>query len=313
MTGNVTPALNGEALFTKSCLYVRKALMRKASNELDEYQLWASLALELLGKSALASHHPSLIADPTHYQSMFAASGINLSTDVKTITAKTLYLRLWHLIPRFDEKNKDFCDQISLRRNSELHSGATPFNAMSLEAWEGLYWYACETILSHMNSDLDSWLGASDSTAPKAILEESKSARQQSVRLRVERHREQFLSRKKVDREAALHDSDQKEHFHYRNLFTGYPDAEWPHKCPSCDGKAYLAGMQVGEEVIDTQPDEYAMWETVEKELYAEQFRCPVCGLSLEGTEELESGEIDIYHTLTDEREMEFEPDYGND
>lgn len=313
MSNNVTPALNGEALFTKSRFYIRKALLRKTNNELDEYQLWASLALELLGKSALGSHHPSLIADPTHYQSMFAASGINLSTDVKTITAKTLYLRLWHLIPRFDEKNKVFCDQISLRRNAELHSGATPFNAMSLEAWEGSYWYACETILAHMKSDLDAWIGTADSSVPKAILEASKSARQQSVRLRVQRHSEEFSSRKKADREAALHDAEQKEHFHYRNLFSSYPDAEWPLQCPACGGKAFLAGIQVGEEVIDTQPDEYAMWETVEKELYAEQLRCPVCDLTLKGTDELENVGIDIYHTLTDEREMEFEPDYGND
>ena len=92
-----------------------------------------------------------------------------------------------------------------------------------------------------------------------------------------------------------------------------YPDAEWSLKCRACDGKAFLAGMQVGEEVIDTQPDEYAMWETVEKELYAEQFRCPVCDLALKGTEEQETVGIDVYHTLIDEREMEFEPDYGND
>ena len=138
---------------------------------------------------------------------------------------------------------------------------------MSLEAWEGLYWYACDTILAHMKSDLDAWLGASDSSAPKAILQASKSARQQSVQLRVERHREQFSSRKKADRETALHDAEQKEHFHYKNLFFGYPDAEWPLRCPACGGKAFLAGVQVGEEVIDTQPDEYAMWETVEKEL----------------------------------------------
>ena len=195
MIGSVTPALNDKALLAKSRLYIRKALMRKANNELDEYQLWASLALELLGKPALASHHPSLIADPKHYQSMFAASSINLSTDIKTITANKLHSRLRHLIPRFDEKNKDFCDQIALRRNAELHSGATPFNAMSLEAWEGLYWYACETILPYMDSNLDSWLGASDSTTPKAILEASKSARQQSVQLRVLRHSEQFSSR----------------------------------------------------------------------------------------------------------------------
>jgi len=31
---------------------------RTVSGDLDEYQLWASLALELLGKAALARIHP---------------------------------------------------------------------------------------------------------------------------------------------------------------------------------------------------------------------------------------------------------------
>ena len=313
MTASVTPALDNEALLTKSKLYIRKALVRKVGGELDEYQLWASLALELLGKSALASHHPSLVADPSHYQSMFAASGINLSTDVKTITAKTLYERLWHLIPRFDKKNKDFCDQIALRRNAELHSGATPFNSMSLDAWERYFWYACETILAHMNSDLESWLGAADSTVPKSILAASKSARRQSIELRIERHREDFSNLKKADREAALEDAESKESFHYGNLFTLLSDEEWPQECPACHGKAFLAGIQTGEDVVDTQNDDFTVWELVEKELSAEQFKCPVCELALDGTEELEYAGIDIYHGLSVEREMEFEPEYGNE
>ncbi|MEO4045202.1 hypothetical protein AAFN47_26725 [Hoeflea sp. CAU 1731] len=313
MTGGVAPALDRDALYAKSKLYIRKALVRKVSEELDEYQLWASLALELLGKSALASHHPSLVADPNHYQSMFAASGINLSTDVKTITAKTLYARLRHLIPRFDEKNKEFCDQIALRRNAELHSGATPFSAMSLDAWESNFWYACETILAYMESDLESWLGIADSSAPKAILEASKAARRQSVELRVQRHREDFSVRKKSERDAALAEAESKEAYQYRNLFTRLLEEEWPLECPACHGKAFLAGIQIGEDVVDTQPDGYTVWETVEKDLSAEEFKCPVCKLGLDGTDELEYAGIDIYHTLSVEREMEFEPDYGND
>ena len=313
MTNGVTSALDSDALFAKSKLYIRKALVRKVAEELDEYQLWASLALELLGKSALASHHPSLVADPNHYQSLFAASGINLSTDVKTITAKTLYARLRHLIPRFDEKNMEFCDQIALRRNAELHSGATPFNAMSLDAWESYFWYACETILVYMKSDLESWLGIPDSSAPKAILEASKSARRQSVELRVERHREDFSALKRSERDAALAEAESKEPFHYRNLFTRLLDEEWPLECPACQGKAFLAGIQIGEDVVDTQPDGYTVWEIVEKELSAEEFKCPVCKLALDGTDELEYACIDIYHTVSVEREMEFEPDYGND
>jgi hypothetical protein len=87
MPDEVFIAISGEALHAKSKVYIGRALARKGSSDLDEYRLWASLALELLGKAALARKHPSLVVDPTHWQSMFVAAGINVTTDVKTITA----------------------------------------------------------------------------------------------------------------------------------------------------------------------------------------------------------------------------------
>ena len=113
MPEDVFIAINGDALHTKSKVYISRALARKGADDLDEYQLWASLALELLGKAALARKHPSLVVDPTHWQSMFVAAGINVTTDVKTITAKTLFERLAHLVPRFDKKVQKFCQDIA--------------------------------------------------------------------------------------------------------------------------------------------------------------------------------------------------------
>jgi hypothetical protein len=146
MKGQIPPGITKEGLLAKSRVYVRRAFRAKQANDFDEYQLWASLALELLGKAALANIHPSLVVDPLHYESLFAASGINISTDIKTITAKTLYARLVHLSKYFDTKVREFCDLISLRRNAELHSGEVPFQQMKPEAWEGRYWQAADII-----------------------------------------------------------------------------------------------------------------------------------------------------------------------
>jgi hypothetical protein len=73
MKSTKNPTLAAEALYAKSQVYIRRALRAQSSGEAEEYQLWASLALELLGKAALAKVHPALIADPQHYQSLFAA------------------------------------------------------------------------------------------------------------------------------------------------------------------------------------------------------------------------------------------------
>ena len=51
-----------DALFTKSIVFIKRALAHRDDSRPDEFQLWAALALELLGKSALAAIHPALIA-----------------------------------------------------------------------------------------------------------------------------------------------------------------------------------------------------------------------------------------------------------
>src|SRR5271163_3059743 len=95
------PAVSGEAILAKSRVYAQRALRCKEAGDHDEYQLWASLALELLGKACLARIHPSLIVNPLDHISLFAASGVNLATDIKTIAAHTLFDRLRHVTKGF--------------------------------------------------------------------------------------------------------------------------------------------------------------------------------------------------------------------
>ncbi|WP_187429849.1 hypothetical protein ROLI_010750 [Roseobacter fucihabitans] len=313
MTMIITAALDKDALLAKSQLYVRKSLLRKSEGDLEEYQLWASLALELLGKSALANIHPSLIADPLHYQSLFAASGIKASTDIKTITAKTLFERLGHLVKPFDQKVKEFCNQVANRRNAELHSGDAPFAATRADLWEAEYWYAVDTILKFMDETLEGWLGADDAATPQEILSNALDAKRQSVEMRIEKTREAFESKKRGDREKALKIAEQATIDSYPALFLDFYDASWECECPSCAGKAYVIGEMVEEEVIDTSPEEYVVWETVERWYRGDKFKCPTCELKIDGYDELEFAELLTEHSDTDEREMEYEPDYGND
>jgi hypothetical protein len=85
----ITAALSADALMGKSQAYVGRALAAKAAGSMGEYQLWASLALELVGKAALAKIHPCLVADPNSPASLFAAAGMSVGTDIKTVIAKT--------------------------------------------------------------------------------------------------------------------------------------------------------------------------------------------------------------------------------
>ena len=164
-----------------------------------------------------------------------------------------------------------------------------------------------------MNLTLDDWLGASLSETPKAILKHAIEAKRQAVIVRIERAKEEFLALKKSEQNKLLEEASTRHSFHYRNLFTVFGDSEWDCQCPSCTGKAFLAGVQIGEQVVDTYGDEDGAWESVETQYTAEQFHCPVCNLFLDGTEEIEAAELEPAYAEVDEREMEYEQEYGNE
>lgn len=305
-------AIDGDALHAKSTIYIGRAISRKGAGDLDEYQLWSSLALELLGKAALARKHPSLVVDPNHWQSMFVAAGINVTTDVKTITAKTLFERLSHLVPRFDKTIQKFCQEIAERRNAELHSGDLPFRTMRLDAWEARYWHACDTILTHMDSSLERWLGAADAKAPRQVLEEAANALEAAVSLRVEASKEKFAALKKSERERLEIEAKMRKPERQEDLFRDSYDLIWPEKCPACGCRAFMTGDQTGEEISEDH-DEYAAWEIVDREFAGEEFRCPTCELFLNGNDEIIAADLVTVHEDREEREMDYEPDYGND
>ena len=312
MPDNVFIAINENALLNKSKVYIARALSKKNAGDLDEYQLWASLALKLLGKAALARQHPSLVVDPTHWPSMFVATGINVTTNVKTITAKTLFERLTHLVPRFDKTVQGFCQAIAQRRNAELHSADLPFRTMRLDTWEASYWHACDTILHQMGSSLDQWLGAADAQAPRQLLDQAEKALNAAIVVRVEAAKAQFEALKKAERERRSTEAQQRDPQHQTGFFKVNYDEIWTEICPACKCPAFMAGEQTAED-ISQDHDEYAIWEIVDREFVAEEFHCPTCELMFMGSNEIEAAGLNYIHEDQQGREMEYEPDYGND
>jgi hypothetical protein len=320
MKSTVNPGLARETLYAKSQVYIRRGFRAQAAGDTEEYQLWASLALELLGKAALSKVHPALIADPQHSQSLFAACGRQISPDLKTITAKTLFERLSHIEKSFDSRHQRFCEQMALRRNAELHSGESPFSGMVAEAWEREFWGATEVVLGMQDETLETWLGVEDSKAPTKILQQAEEALQWAVKHRISRCKEDFDAKyKDPKRRQNVVDESKK-------LF--WNDYSWDNgdrtTCPACSSSGFLGGTLWNEEVVDTKPgggeygpDGEAYFEppseTVEKTFTVEAFECPVCALHLFGTNEIRAAELPEEFSENETRERKFEQDYGND
>ncbi len=316
----MNPALDREALYAKSQVYIRRGFRAQTPNDTEEYQLWASLALELLGKAALAKVHPTLVADPTHYQSLFAACGRQLSPDIKTITAKTLFERLVHLDNRFDARHKTFCEQMALRRNAELHSGESPFSGMLAEEWEKEFWGTVETILKMQDESLESWLGPEDSKAPAKVLEQAEKARQWIVKHRVSSCNEDFLKKYQNPKQRQEIVEDSKKQIWKDQTWDGQDRCA----CPACLSVGFLGGTLRNEVVvamdegwggIGENGDSYVEppTEEVEKTYTVEVFECPICRLRLFGAKEISAAELPSEFIQTEDRERVFEPDYGND
>jgi len=317
-TITTNPALESGALYAKSQVYIRRGLRAQSDGDTEEYQLWASLAIELLGKAALAKIHPTLVADPTHYQSLFAACGHQLSSDLKTITAKTLFERLGHIDKAFDLRHQRFFEQMALRRNAELHSGESPFSGLTAEIWEEKFWGGVETILEMQEENLESWLGTENSKAPARIIEQAAKATEWAVKHRINRCKEDF-EKKYYDPTHRQKIIDESKHLQWARFD---PYERTP--CPACGSLGFMVGTLWDEEVIDSEPgsffydddDERYIEPPIEKVIKTfsvEEFVCRVCLLHLFGREESLAGNLPDEFTRREEREREFEPDYENE
>jgi hypothetical protein len=309
------PALEPSALYAKSQVYVRRGLRAQEDGDVEEYQLWASLALELLGKAALARVHPALVADPQHYQSLFAACGRQISPEIRTITAKTLFERLSHIEKAFDARYQRFCEQMALRRNSELHSGESPFSGMSAETWEREFWGAVETMLKMQGESLESWLGAEESKAPVKILDQAKEALEWAVRNRIARFKEDFEKNNPdpAKRSQRIKDTEQFRYWEWPQHKDLVGDGLDKHKCPACGAFGMLGGSLWNEEVSEDQDPSDPTTEYVDLTYVVEEFVCPTCGLRLFGTKETQAGGLPEEFTKSEAREREFSEEYMNE
>jgi hypothetical protein len=313
-----SPTLAPEALYAKSQVYIGRGLKAQDRGDAEEYQLWASLALELLGKTALARVHPALIADPQHYQSLFAACGCQLSPDVRTIAPKTLFGRLGHIDKAFDVCHQKFCEQISQRRNAELHSGESPFSGMRSEAWEREFWGAIEVLLKMQKESLKSWLGIKNAEAPAKIIEQAAEALEWAVKNRIARCREDF-EQKYQDPKKRAEILEKSKEFRYwtwpeHPQLTG--DVLEKQECPACSAAGMASGALWQEEVseADYDPDDPGPpVEWVDRTYVVEEFLCSTCGLHLFGTNEIRASGLPEEFKTSDVRERVFGDPYGND
>ena len=308
------PAFEREPLWLKSRVLIDRALRGRDNRDYFEFYIWAVVALELLGKAALAGIHPSLVADPSHFPSLLASSWPQASTTTfKSITAKTLYERLRLIVPGFDEPMKREALLMAERRNAEIHSGEAPTQGLDPDVWVPAFWKAANTLLMFQGATLEEWLGREEGTRIRVVLSDAAALGEQSVRARIARHQAAWDANHPIGSQERVEATAQAmaRPIPPRYYHTG--DAHEESTCPACQTKAWLFGYEIGEEITGNHLDEDGYVEFVRKEYSAEEFRCPQCGLTLEGVDEIAYTDLPPEFWTEDIREPDYEPDYGND
>ncbi|GAC59846.1 hypothetical protein GSI01S_06_00010, partial [Gordonia sihwensis NBRC 108236] len=102
----MTAPWNPDALWIKAKLFINHALDDDEPRDFDERALWASLALELLAKAALARVSPLLIAVPNEDgHNLLVASGlVQGEARFTSVQARTLFSRCAKAFKPFNEK-----------------------------------------------------------------------------------------------------------------------------------------------------------------------------------------------------------------
>lgn len=306
-------AYNYDSLYNKSKVYIERAIRLQAAGEMDTGQLWASLALELLGKAALAKIHPALVADPSDVDSIFAACGRPFSTKRRSIEAKTVFARIQHVNPNYIKSDMDFCMALANRRNAELHSGELPFVGMREGAWIPKFWHVSKLILESQDQTLIDWLGAEEAAKAEAAITATHTAEIVNSKFRVAS--EAFEKTFPTEKSKAAKRRETR--FTDTAWFTVFgkssPDVVEDCKCPVCGCSGGLGGDQWHEDLASLEISEEAWLERIQVTYVTTGFRCVVCKLHLEGREELDLGGVAKTFVTIEDREPDYGADYGND
>jgi hypothetical protein len=281
--------------------------VRRAS--FDEQALWASAALEFLGKAALARVSPLLIAEPTtDGVNVLIASGLIEGTaKFSSVGASTIFKRCGHAFRPFSAADaQKFADA----RNEYLHGAGIGFTSLPADIWWPRFWSLAATLVTAQDRSLDELVGPDRTAAVEAYLEQNSK--------NVEHRTESLISRANQrlaqHRSGSLPSKVQLEWDATPDLTAGLRYSEHA-VCPACGAAGTVEGDDGSDTAYEYEPgydedDPGSVRATVT--VPVDYFSCPVCHLVLDRYELIvQAGISETFSAIDDDPALEEE--YGND
>ncbi|MFB7169851.1 hypothetical protein ACFCYM_03325 [Streptomyces sp. NPDC056254] len=297
-----------EALWTKAKLFINRAMDDDGIRSFDEQALWAALALELLGKSALARVSPLLIAEPSEDgANLLIASGL-VEGDARFISvrAKTIFSRCQRSFKPF---NSAEASKITNARNEYLHGAGAGFVALPPKAWWPRFWSQAAILISALDKDIEDFVGADREEVVTSHL----SQNAKNVEHRTEALIERAKQRLAQYRSGALSAKVAAEWKREVDLTAGFNHRCF-HGCPACDSEGILEGHVVSDSEVEYEQvseDDFDVLVTLT--VGSEYFSCQTCRLILDNYEFIvQAGLPEDFEVAGDQGDI-YEPEYGND
>lgn len=299
-----------DALWLKAKLFLNRGMDEGEPRSFDERALWASLALELLAKAALARVSPLLIAEPTEDgTNLLIASGlVEGEARFTSVRAKTVYSRCHRAFKPFSGAE---ATKITHARNEYLHGSAVGFTTIPPSAWWPRYWNLAVILVNALERDIEELVGADRTSTVEGHLLQNKKNIEHRTEMLIERAKQrlaQFRAGTLPARVAA-------EWAPGRNMSAGFRYSE-SETCPACGELGTVEGEEaedvevryerVGDEDFDVIVDVTAT---------SEYFSCSSCGLVLDNYQLLEQAGLDSTFLAEGSSDdiPDYEGDYGND
>ena len=279
-------------LWTKESLLIKTQRYATSMLEQDrdswQFGLWSALTLEMLTRASLASVSPVLIAEGNSWNNLYFALGHKPKESKftpKSAGISDLLKRAESIFETFTKEMLNFSISHIERRNSEVHSGAMPFDDISKSQWLPGFYSACKTLLGEMDETLDLLFGADEARVAQTLIDGLKDDAAKAVKKTIADHKTSWKNKsqpeqKKLAAQAELLAARQKGHCV---------------KCPACNSLALLHGHPIGAPTVNLEDQ-----IVVEKQsLLPSTLECSACGLKVSGYSKLNACKLGDSFTLT--------------
>lgn len=310
------PSYDHETLWLKAKLFLNRAMDEEPPRSFDEQALWATLALELLAKAALARVSPVLIAEPNEEgKHILAAVGLGDSESFfMSVRAKTVFIRCSRAFKPFSDAK---AIKLANARNEYLHGGGLGFGVTPAKQWWPEFWALATILVDSQDKTLEDLVGASRLNIVAEHLEKNKKYAEERVKSLISSAQSRFEQK----RTGSLPANRLNLWKSPEQLRLGLKYSETT-TCPACGEDGVVEGEEVdnirleGAGWVRVSEDDFVFEGRGFGDVAAEYFSCSNCQLVLENYELMDAAgmytafEVEDDDFVTDEEE---EPAYGND